>query len=515
MVDIDGAKDKYREDYNLRSGFRLFTLDVDGRAKAPDATRLDRFHIDVDTPGDEPVSHFRLTAADRTLYDLRADFTRSKYFYQVPQLFEAPVAGDVRLDDLHDWNFVRTNGVVDLRVHPPGLPTLFFGYRLYERHGDAKSTVRIRAGDTFVVPAPVDSTTQVGRVGTEFTALDTNVFLEQEYRHVGRRPDLGPSGPRAGVDPTDASRLTFFDADEDDHIDIPATTVRLRRALGERAELTGAYYYSHADLGFDSARRSVGTVDVGGAPAPTASAARGGGDATLDTHVADAGASVQLAEHVRLETSYRLNDRSENGTLDETSTFGTIAAVTGDHVRTHSVTSSVAVRRATDLSLDAGFATRGGTPLLDQRTGHLDRDDRGDRRCALAAVVLPRPLRALRERADRRSVHRAGRREPRAADPGAADRPHLHQPGDGGPPGHAAGLADGQLPARRGQPENDTFAARSQSFGNSAGLTVSPLPDLTIFASYTRRDLSDDADIRLAPSYTPRSPCRTAARTCS
>src|SRR5262245_13380848 len=157
MVDIDGSKDKYREDYNLRSGLRLFTLGVDGQAKAPETTRLDRFHLEVDTPGDEPVSHFQLSAADRTLYDFHADFTRSKYFYEVPRLFEEPVPEDVRLDDLHDFDLTRTNGSVDLRVHPPGLPTLFFGYRLYQVHGDSTSTVRIRSGDTFVVPAPVDS----------------------------------------------------------------------------------------------------------------------------------------------------------------------------------------------------------------------------------------------------------------------------------------------------------------------------------------------------------------------
>ena len=502
MVDIDGAKEKYREDYNLRSGFRLFTFDVDGRAKAPDATRLDRFHLDVDTPGDEPVSHFRLSAADRTLYDLRVDFTRSKYVYAVPQLFEAPVAGDLRLDDLHDFDFVRTNGLVDLRVHPPGLPTLFFGYRLYERHGDATSTVGLRAGDTFVVPAPVDSATHVGQLGTEFTALGTNVFLQQEYRRVGRTYDLGPAEDRAGVDPTDASRLAFFASDEDEHIDIPATTVRVRRPLGERAELTGAYYYSHADLGFDYARRSAGTVDVGGAPAPTASAARGTGDATLDTHVADAGASVRLAEHVHLETSYRLNDRSQNGALDEQSTFGTIAAVTGDHVRTHTVTSAVAVEPRADLSFDAGV--RWGH--RDARFSTTGQDIATD---AIGAVggARWRPLAFLDLFARYENVQ--------------VDDPFTVA----GDPTRAPPIPEREIAltftnrARAGlrvtprdwvtltyqlvadSRENDTFAARSRSFGNSVGVSVSPLRDLTIFASYTRRDVSDQADIRLAPLY--------------
>ena len=58
----------------------------------------------------------------------------------------------------------------------------------------------------------------------------------------------------------------FFRSDQDEHLDIPATTVRLRRPLGETAEITGAYFYSHADLGFDGARSSAGTVDVATLP---------------------------------------------------------------------------------------------------------------------------------------------------------------------------------------------------------------------------------------------------------
>jgi hypothetical protein len=297
MVDIDGSKDKYREDYNLRSGGRLFALDVDGRSREPDKTPLDRFHLEVDTPGDEPVSLFRLSAADRSLYDLRVNFIRSKYFYAVPQLFAQPVAGDVRLDDLHDWNLTRTDGSVDLTVHAPHLPTLLFGYRLYERSGDTTSTVSIPGGDTFLVRAPLDTVTNVGRVGTEFRALDTDVFLQQEYRRVDR--SLGEHGPHgsggsAGLDPTDASTLTQWDSHEDEHLDIPATTVRLRHPVGDDVDLTGAYFYSRADLGFHGDQRHDGTSNV---PAYSGVAtATDHGNGTLDTHVADLGTTWRMTD---------------------------------------------------------------------------------------------------------------------------------------------------------------------------------------------------------------------------
>jgi hypothetical protein len=500
MVDIDGSKDKYREDYNLRSGARLFDLDLGGTSKAPDTTPLDRFRLRVDTPGDEPVSHFRLTAGDRSLYDLRADFTRSKYFYAVPQLWEQAVAGDLRLDDLHDFDLVRTNGAADLTVRAPNLPTLFFGYRLYERHGDAISTVRIPEGDVFPVEAPVDSTTHVGRLGTEFKAVGTDVFLQQEYRRVDRGHDLGPPRDPAGVDPTDASRLAFYANDQDEHLDIPATTLRLRRPFGERLELTGAYFYSHADLGVDFARRRTGTTDVPGLSG--SAAATGSADATLDTHVADVGTTLRLTERTRLHVDYRFNSRSQDGSLDERSSFGRIATTTGDDIRIHSVTSDVELEPRDDLTLRAGVRYAQRDAEFTQTLQHINTDTIG-----AIGDLRYRPWAFLDLFARYENVQ--------------IDDPFT-TPGDAS---NSPPLPERQIAltftnrARAGlrlaprdwitlryeltadSRENDTFAARSQAFGNSAGVSLSPLPALTLFAGYTRRDLDSQADILLAPAY--------------
>ena len=96
-VDVDGSDAKYREDYNLRTGARLFGLNVDGVARDAEQTHLDRFHLEIDTPGNEPVSTFRLDASDKGLYDLRVNFVRSKYYYAVPQLWQEPYARFLKL----------------------------------------------------------------------------------------------------------------------------------------------------------------------------------------------------------------------------------------------------------------------------------------------------------------------------------------------------------------------------------------------------------------------------------
>jgi hypothetical protein len=498
-IDIDGSKDKYREDHNLRSGLRLFTLQVDGLATAPDETPLDRFHLEVDTPGDEPFSTFRLTAADRSLYDLRVAFTRSKYFYDVPQLFELPVAGDVATDDLHDWNFVRTNGAVDLTVHAPSLPTLLLGYRLYRRNGSSTTTVDEPGGDTFLMNAPIDDTTHVGRVGTEFRALDTDVFLQQEYRRVNRRLDLnGPIDP-AGLDPTDGSTLSFFEGDQGEHLDIPSTTVRLRRPIGEALELTGAYLYSHAALESDRTRTARGTAV---APFGGTNVVRDGAHADLSTQVADLGGTLHAHERVRLLASYRFDERSQSGSFDETGTLGPFAAGTGYHVRRQSVTGEVEVEPRDDLTLRAGM-----------RYGHRDANfsqsaqDIGTDTVGAVGGLRWRPWSFLDLYARYENVQ--------------VDDP-FRVPGDPARtppiPGRevtltflnraTAGLrveprdwiaVSYQLVADSG--ENDTFNARTERFGNSVALTLVPVKDLTLFTSYTRRDLDSRADILTAPLY--------------
>jgi hypothetical protein len=497
-VDVDGSHDKYREDYNLMSGGRLFDLDVAGVAKAPDTTPLDRFHLVVETPGDEPVSHYSLTAADRSLYDFRADFTRSQYFYAVPQLWQQPVPEDIRLDDLHDWNFERTDGAVDLTLRPPGLPTLLLGYRLYERQGDAISTVSVPGGDTFLVDAPVDTVTQVGRVGTQFRALGTDIFLQEEFRRVSRQHNLGPVLDPAGLDPTDSARLTTFTSDQDEHLNIPATTVRLRRDFDDGLTLTGAYYYSHAGMGFDLQRIQVGTSTF---PEWNGTVTqRGSGNAALDTQVVDTGATYQVSDRVRMDLNYRFNERSQSGSLDELTSLGALAAETGDHVRVNSLTGEVEVEPRPDLSLSAGARWAQRNAAFSTSGQNITTDDVG-----AVGSLRWRPWSFIDVFARYESAQ--------------VDDPFT-VPGD-----RTLGIPERQIAltlTNRGSAglrlmprdwvtlsyqlvaegsQNDTYNASSESFGNSVALSVSPIHDLTLFASYTRRDLSNRANILIAPLY--------------
>jgi hypothetical protein len=351
LVDVDGSRDKYDEDYNLQPGGRVFLFTLDGEARDPEKAPLDRFHLEVDTPGDEPVSRFALDAEDRALWSLRADFIRSKYFYDVPSLFEEPVAGDIRLNDLHQFDLTRTNGVAELRVHPQNLPTIILGYRLYELEGDGTSTVLVPGGGNFVVEAPQRTVTNVGSIGTEFTALGTGFFVEQQFRRVSRA--YGLHGPIESVDPGDGFTLASWQSVESNHINIPITRVRVRRSIGDRIELTGGYVFAHASLVDDRTRFRDGTSTIPADSGP--STLIDNGNASLTTQLVDLGASVRLTTISTFHLDYRYDERTQHGDLDALLVPAQLqTTTTSDHVRWNRVTADVEVRPLKALALRAG-----------------------------------------------------------------------------------------------------------------------------------------------------------------
>jgi hypothetical protein len=502
-VDVNGSDGKYREDYDLRSGGELFNLDMSGTANDPAKSSLDHFHLLVETPGDEPVSTYLFDAGDRQRWDLRANFTRSKYFYDMPTLFENPVPGDDRTTDLHQFDLTRTTGAIDFTLWLPKLPKLFFGYRLYQEEGDTTSTVNIPAGDTFLVRAPINSRTHVGVAGTEFDAFGTNVFVEQQYRRTIR--DFGDHGPlpgdAQGLDPTDGSTLDRFDAAGGEHIDEPVTTVRVRRPIGDRFELTGGYFFAHANLDSQWTTSQNATTNVPGLSG--ASHQVQDGRATLDTNVADLGATARLTEQLSAHATYRFDEQWEQGGFDQNGSIGVLSIGTGHHLRLHRLTGDLEWTPRRDLTLRAGlryawrlanFSASGVGPITTQTLGVIadarwHPSSRVDVFARYETAQVDDPYIVEGEQLSAppipsREIALTFRNRGSA---GATVRPR-----DWISLGYRF-IADSR--------ENDTFAARSIAYGNSATLTLTPVAGLSMLAAYTRRDLEDQADILTAPAY--------------
>lgn len=502
LVDIDGSKAKYREDYDLRSGGRLLGLSVSGRATDPGASRVDRFRLEVDTPHDEPYSRVRAMLADDQLYDLRLGFDRSNYDYAVPQLFQAPVAGVARRDDLHDLDLTRSRGTLDLTVRPASWATLLAGYHAYSRVGDTVTTRFVPGADTFLVREDVDSVTHVGYVGTQLRLLETDIDLRQEFRRTDATYELG--GPRpgtaGGLDPTDAGTLARLVGDHDARVDAPTTRLRLHRGFGDRIDVTGGYLYTHAALDFDADRVRRGTVSNPAFPASDARTATG--SAELDAHVVDLESTARVTDRVRVTTAYRFDVREQSGGVVRRDAFGRIAAETGYRIRTHTFDGTVEADLRDDLTVRTGAR-------LAYRDADIAARDVGTDGVGLLADVRYRPWTFLGFDLRYESLHVDDPWVARGDDVAGIVVPERETSltfvnrGSAGvrvSPVRWAALRYRFLADSR---ENDSFGARVAAFGHEASIDLAPRDDLSFFVSWSHRDLDRSGDIRIAPLYGP------------
>lgn len=496
-VDIDGAKEKFREDYDLRSGLRLFSLTVAGTSAQPQKTPVDRVRLELKNVGDEPFTSYRLSLFDRKLFDLRAAFTRSRYFYAVPALFEKGVSGIPRTDDLHDFDFERTNGTVDLVLRPRGLPRVELGYRLYRLNGDSLTTVRMPEGDLFISRAPVRSNTHVAHFGTQFTLFGTNLALTQDLRITDRIRDLRTPTNTAGLNPADRSTLTTFQREQDENVEVPTTRVRIRRKIGDRTELVGSYLFSHGELDITRNTRSVGTSNL--AAFDQNRRARESGGATLDTHIADLSLTTQILENLLLDTTYRFNERSQHGDFLEQAAGNLLTIATGDHVRIHSGGSELVFFPHPVLELRTGVRYLHRDALFSVSDLSISTDQ-----VSVVGGIRVRPTRYL----DFYGRYENGETDDPYIVPGndaVPDReiePRFVNRGAVGTWVSVGKRARVHYELAIESLENDTFNGSFDTLANSLSLELTPIAGLTFLGAYTHRDVNTRAPIFIAPSFT-------------
>lgn len=500
LVDIDGSKEKYREDYDLRSGGRLLGFSVSGRATDPAASRVDRFRLDVETPHDEPLSRVRASLADDRLYDLRIAFDKANYDYAVPQLFRAPVAGVARVDDLHDFDLTRYHGTVDLTVRPARWASVVGGYHLYSRQGDTVTTRFVPGADTFLVGEDIDAVTHVGYLGTQLRLLETDVNLRQEFRRTDSTYELqGPRpGAGGGLDPTNGGTLQNLVGDHDSRVDAPTTRLRLHREFGDRVDVSGGYVFTHAALDFDADQARRGTVDDPVFPARDTRMATG--DATLDAHVLDLESTVRVADRVRVTTAYRFDTRNQSGDMVRRDVFGRVAAATDYTLDHHRLDGAVEADLRDDLTARAGVR-------FAHRDAKIGTQDVGTDGIGMLADLRYRPWTFLHFDLRYESLEIDDPFVTRGADVGGIFVPERETSltfvnrGSLGLRVMPVDWASVRYRFLADSRENDSFGARVAGFGHEVSLDLAPRDDLSFFVSWSRRDLDHSGDIRIAPLY--------------
>ena len=153
---VKGYEPKFRELFGLTGGFRLLDLNVNGEAQEGKNPFADHFFLQMSSLGGDPYPTAQFAISKHNVYDFRASWQQSYYFWNqndnvvLPIAALAPAALGKGLTNNHDWSTVRKFGSVDFTLHATN--ALRFRFNYY-RPSDEGTTFTTRSPDFFNSPS--------------------------------------------------------------------------------------------------------------------------------------------------------------------------------------------------------------------------------------------------------------------------------------------------------------------------------------------------------------------------
>jgi len=152
--EIDGYRPMYRELFDLGKGFRLMDFNVFGESKTGENPFADSFSLQLSGLGGDPFPTAQFTVSKKQLYDFRASWRQSYYFWNQNDNVILPIAAagaglSTGLTNNHNWTTVRKFGSVDFTLHATN--NLRFNFDYY-RPSDEGSLLTTRSLDFLGSP---------------------------------------------------------------------------------------------------------------------------------------------------------------------------------------------------------------------------------------------------------------------------------------------------------------------------------------------------------------------------
>jgi hypothetical protein len=153
--DVKGYRPMFQQLSGLEKGFRLMDFNMFGEA-AKGANRFaDSYSLSVSGLGGEPFEMGQLSVRKSRLYDFRANWRQSHYYWNQNDNVVLPIAAvgtglSTGLTDNHDWGTVRKFGSADLTLHATN--NLRFNFNYY-RTSDSGPTFTTESLDFFDSPS--------------------------------------------------------------------------------------------------------------------------------------------------------------------------------------------------------------------------------------------------------------------------------------------------------------------------------------------------------------------------
>jgi hypothetical protein len=221
--DLKGYVPMFQELSDLEKGFRLMDFNMFGEAQKGVNPFADSYSLSMTGLGGEPFETGQLAVSKTRLYDFRANWRQSYYYWNQNDNVVLPIAHLISgvstgLTDNHDWGTVRKFGSADFTLHATN--NLRFNFNYY-RTTDSGPTFTTESLDFFDSPsywgtfaranpyylyAPIDDNTNRFTGGIDYTFHSWSFHYNLGYQTFTQFLSLNNvSSPELSIDPVASS----------------------------------------------------------------------------------------------------------------------------------------------------------------------------------------------------------------------------------------------------------------------------------------------------------------------
>lgn len=352
FTDVKGYQPRYTEMFGLNSGLRvmdfsLFSKPPSADSKGAASRFFDSYALTSSGFGGEPFTTTQLTVRKRNVYDLRANFRQTKYYWDRNDTVTLP-GGIAGLTNNHDWATVRKLGSVNLLVHASKTLRFSFEYARNTRDGIAFTTRPIdffgssstwgsfARANPYYFAAPLSETANRGTAGVDYTLRDWALHYKIGYQSFEDSINPGVVGPQRSIntDPATASAtarelLTRSGWADYRKLTTPVSEMSFTGRINPRVEWRGSYiFYRYAGpASLSMASEGTARSNTGGtAFAPYTVSLISAANVTEPNHVLDQGVTIKIREWWTAYADYRYTRFSTDSDATFRSVIGTTVA---------------------------------------------------------------------------------------------------------------------------------------------------------------------------------------------
>lgn len=300
-VDINGVESKYKEDFDLEKGPRLFDFSLQFLPSGNLKKYVDRIDMNLSNPFGDPFRSMELSLVKYGTYNFKYSRQQSAYYYR-----------DIQADvDLHSYDFDRIRDNANLKVWLCRYSHFFFNFERITKNGDSTTSLDV-SHDEFEFHKPVNEDSKTFTFGLDVVFKDLTIYWEEKIQDYQNENSFALPGFSVGENTANLAELDEMFVNQPYDFRGFTHTGRISARPLDRLLIKAAASFSHQDLRLDYSEKQIGTAYTG---TPFNYAYSGNGNFNRKTTLLDLDISYLINDKFALTTAIRKHDLKQDGTF--------------------------------------------------------------------------------------------------------------------------------------------------------------------------------------------------------